>query len=186
MTHEWSGQVIETTDGLPLIGEVADGQYVATGYAGNGMTFGTLAATIVRDALCGRERRPWADAMDVNRSAITGGVRGYVAENVDFPTHFVLDRLTAGERRPLEALKAGEGAVLALEGGKVAAYRDPAGTLSLRSAVCTHLGCIVSWNVAERTWDCPCHGSRFHPDGRVLSGPAERPLSGVRSRGEGG
>ncbi len=184
VSHRWSGQVIETPDGLPLVGEVAEGQYIATGYAGNGMTFGTLAATIIRDALTGRDRRPWADALDVGRSAIAGGLRDYVSENVDFPTHFVVDRLTAGEGRSVEELKPGEGAVLALQGGKVAAYRDPSGALFVRSAVCTHLGCIVNWNSAERTWDCPCHGSRFRPDGRVLSGPAGAGLAAASIGGQ--
>jgi Rieske Fe-S protein len=73
-------------------------------------------------------------------------------------------------------VKRGEGKIVERNGKKVAAYRDPAGMVTLRSATCTHMGCIVGWNPAERTWDCPCHGSRFQPTGQVISGPAEAPL----------
>jgi len=79
-------------------------------------------------------------------------------------------------------VKRGEGKILALDGQQVAAYRDEKGATILRSAICTHMGCIVSWNDAERTWDCPCHGSRFKPNGQVLAGPAESPLAEVNPR----
>jgi glycine/D-amino acid oxidase-like deaminating enzyme/nitrite reductase/ring-hydroxylating ferredoxin subunit len=178
ITHQWSGQVIETLDGLPLVGEVADGQFVATGYAGNGMTFGTVAAMIVRDAIVGQES-PWAACMDIHRRMITRSPLEYVRENVDFPRHVVLDRLTRGSSQQLEDLAPGDGAVVQLDGQAVAAAREPDGTLRLSSAVCSHMGCLVRWNPAERTWDCPCHGSRFSAGGGVLAGPAEHPLAPI-------
>jgi Rieske Fe-S protein len=88
----------------------------------------------------------------------------------------VRDRFAGVEGRSLRALPRGEGKVLELDGQKVAAFRDESGTAIVRSAVCTHMGCLVQWNGAERTWDCPCHGSRFKPNGDVIAGPAETPL----------
>ena len=85
-------------------------------------------------------------------------------------------RFAGAEARSMREVKRGQGKVLERDGQKVAAYRDPDGSVTLRSAICTHLGCVVGWNPAEKTWDCPCHGSRFQPDGKVISGPAESPL----------
>jgi glycine/D-amino acid oxidase-like deaminating enzyme/nitrite reductase/ring-hydroxylating ferredoxin subunit len=179
ITHRWSGQVIETNDGLPYIGETAEGQFAATGYAGNGTTFGTLAGMMARDAVLGREN-PWQDLFSVNRKKLRGGLWNYVSENVDYPYYMVRDRLARAERDSPEDVGPGEGKVLKLDGQRVACARDDQGQLSLVSAVCTHMGCLVRWNGTERTWDCPCHGSRFHPDGQVLAGPAESPLSPVK------
>jgi glycine/D-amino acid oxidase-like deaminating enzyme/nitrite reductase/ring-hydroxylating ferredoxin subunit len=171
----WSGQVIETNDGLPFIGETAERQFVATGFAGNGMTFGTLAAMMAVDAML-RRKNPWQELFDVHRRKLIGGTWRYLQENKDYPYYMVRDRVAAAEGDSLEALGRGEGKILSLGGKKVAAFRDSAGKLSLCSPVCTHLKCIVGWNDAEKTWDCPCHGSRFRPDGEVISGPAEEPL----------
>jgi glycine/D-amino acid oxidase-like deaminating enzyme/nitrite reductase/ring-hydroxylating ferredoxin subunit len=181
VTHRWSGQVIETPDGLPLIGEVAKGQWVATGFAGNGMTFGTLAAMIVSDGILGR-RNPWRELFDVNRTRVHHGAWDYVKENTDYPYYLVRDRFVRPQVTSLQAVPHGEGRIVDLDRRRVAAFRRDNGSLVLRSAVCTHLGCIVGWNAAERTWDCPCHGSRFTPDGDVLAGPAESPLSRVSTR----
>jgi glycine/D-amino acid oxidase-like deaminating enzyme/nitrite reductase/ring-hydroxylating ferredoxin subunit len=178
LTHRWSGQVIETPDGLPYIGESADHQYSATGYAGNGLTFGTLAALMISDAILGRSN-PWAELFDPGRKALTRGLWDYVKENVDYPYYLIRDRFAGAEAKSLRAVKRGQGKVIDRNGAKVAAYRDPAGTVTLRSAICTHMGCTVGWNTAERTWDCPCHGSRFTPAGDVISGPAGAPLSEV-------
>jgi Rieske Fe-S protein len=88
----------------------------------------------------------------------------------------IRDRFAGVEERPLRQVKRGRGMVVEHNGAKVAAFRDSDGTLTVRSAVCTHMGCIVTWNEAERTWDCPCHGSRFTSKGDVIAGPAESPL----------
>jgi glycine/D-amino acid oxidase-like deaminating enzyme/nitrite reductase/ring-hydroxylating ferredoxin subunit len=178
VTHRWSGQVIEPADGLPYIGRTADRQYAATGFAGNGWTFGTLAAMVISDAILGR-RNPWAELFEPDRKAIARGLWDYVKENADYPYYMIRDRFAGAETRSLRSVTRGEGRIVEHNGAKVAAYRDAAGALTLRSAICTHMGCIVGWNGAERTWDCPCHGSRFTPAGDVISGPAESPLSGV-------
>jgi Rieske Fe-S protein len=174
-THRWSGQVIETPDGLPYIGQMTDHQYAATGYAGNGMTFGTLAAMIVSDAILGR-RNPWSELFDPGRLAIRRGLWDYIKENADYPYYMIRDRFAGADGKSVRSVKRGEGKIIDRNGTKVAAYRSPAGALTVRSATCTHMGCIVGWNTAEQTWDCPCHGSRFATDGSVISGPAESPL----------
>jgi len=107
----------------------------------------------------------------------------YVKENLDYPYYLLRDRLESADKDVSpEQLAKGEGSLLEWEGKKVAAYRDEQGALTICSAVCTHLGCLVRWNSAARTWDCPCHGSRFQPTGEVLSGPAEEPLERLKGR----
>ncbi len=180
--HRWSGQVIETHDGLPYIGEVAAGQFIATGFAGNGMTFGTLGAMMFADAVLGRTN-PWQKLFDPGRKKARGGTWSFLTENKDYPYYMLRDRLGGSEGTSLEALGRDEGRILKLDGHKVAAYRASDGTVTLCSPVCTHLGCIVAWNNAEHTWDCPCHGSRFKPTGEVMSGPAEKPLERLPDSG---
>ena len=178
LTHRWSGQVIETPDGLPYIGQSADHQYAATGYAGNGLTFGTLAGIMISDAILGRSN-PWAELFDPSRKALTRGLWDYLKENVDYPYYMIRDRFAGADAQSLRAVKRGQGKIIERNGAKAAVYRDQAGQVTLRSAICTHMGCAVGWNTAERTWDCPCHGSRFKPTGEVIAGPAEAPLSKV-------
>ena len=175
ITHRWSGQVVETNDGLPFIGETSDRQFAATGYAGNGMTFGTLAGMMAHDWVTGR-KSPWADLFDPGRTKVRGGTWDYIKENVDYPYYLIRDRFVGPEARSLRAVRRGEGKIVEIGGEKVAAYRSDKGATTLLSPVCTHMGCHVKWNDAEHTWDCPCHGSRFTPTGGVLSGPAETPL----------
>jgi Rieske Fe-S protein len=175
ITHRWSGQVIETNDGLPLIGEVAPRQFAATGFCGNGMTFGTLSAMMAADALSGRPN-PWADLFDIKRTALTRGLWNYVKENKDYPYYLIRDRFAGNTGKPVRALPRGSGAITEVNGTRVAAYRGDRGEITMLSPVCTHMGCQVQWNTLERTWDCPCHGSRFRPNGDVLAGPAESPL----------
>jgi Rieske Fe-S protein len=91
----------------------------------------------------------------------------------------VRDRFAGAQAKSLRAVRRGEGKIVERNGAKVAAYRDRNGAITIRSAICTHMGCTVGWNVAEQTWDCPCHGSRFKPNGDVIAGPAEAPLSKV-------
>lgn len=172
--HRWSGQVIETADGLPYIGETAEHQFAGTGYAGNGMTFGTLAGMMAADRIMGRAN-PWSALFDPSRKAIRG-VWDYVKENKDYPYYLIRDRFAGAEGKSLRAVPRGSGKVLDLNGQSVAVYRNERGAVTKKSATCTHMGCLVDWNDAERSWDCPCHGSRFKTDGSVISGPAEAPL----------
>lgn len=175
LTHRWSGQVIETPDGLPYIGRMADHQYAATGFSGNGMTFGTLAGVMISDAIAGRTN-PWAELFDPGRGALRHGVWDYLKENTSYPYYMMRDRFAGAGSRTLRTVKRGHGEVIEHDGQKVAAYRAPDGALTMVSATCTHMGCLVRWNDAERTWDCPCHGSRFTTEGLVISGPAEKSL----------
>lgn len=177
--HRWSGQVVETNDGLPFIGETAKSQFVATGFSGNGMTFGTLAAIMAVDAALGR-KNPWKNLLSPHRKKLRGGTWHYLKENKDYPYYLIRDRMAGAEAKKTSAVRAGEGKILNLHGKKVAAYRDDKGKLTLCSPVCTHLGCIVAWNRAEQTWDCPCHGSRFKATGELLAGPAEEPLEKIK------
>jgi glycine/D-amino acid oxidase-like deaminating enzyme/nitrite reductase/ring-hydroxylating ferredoxin subunit len=180
LTHRWSGQVIETPDGLPYIGRMADHQYAATGFSGNGMTLGTLAGIMMSDAIVGRSN-PWAELFDPGRAAVRRGLWEYLKENADYPYYMMRDRFAGAEGKSLRSVKPGHGKVIEHDGQKVAVYRGPDGVPTMVSATCTHMGCLVRWNDAERTWDCPCHGSRFAPQGSVISGPAERPLPEIDS-----
>jgi nitrite reductase/ring-hydroxylating ferredoxin subunit len=176
--HRWSGQVISTPDGLPYIGENAERQFVATGYCGNGITFGTVAAVMARDWSAG-EKNPWIGLFAVDRKRIKGAVWNYLRENKDYPYYLIKDRLARAEADSARELKRGDGMIIGSRGKKVAAFRDAKGNIHRLSPVCTHLGCLVRWNHAESTWDCPCHGSRFKATGEVIAGPAEDPLSAI-------
>jgi glycine/D-amino acid oxidase-like deaminating enzyme/nitrite reductase/ring-hydroxylating ferredoxin subunit len=175
LREQWSGQVIETNDGLPYIGENAPRQFVATGFAGNGMTFGTIAALMARDWMLGRDN-PWREIFDPHRTSVRAGAWDYLKENKDYAYYMLRDRIFARHATSLSGVRPGEGKVLELDGARVAAYRNPQGLVTLRSAICTHMACEVHFNAADTTWDCPCHGSRFRVDGSVVAGPAEQPL----------
>jgi glycine/D-amino acid oxidase-like deaminating enzyme/nitrite reductase/ring-hydroxylating ferredoxin subunit len=176
--HRWSGQIIATPDGLPYIGENAEHQFVGTGYCGNGITFGTVAAMMARDWTTAR-KSPWTDLFAVDRKKIKGATWNYFRENKDYPYYMIKDRIARPEADSVRELKRGEGMVVGSRGKKVAAFRDHNGELHRLSPVCPHLGCHVRWNPAESTWDCPCHGSRFKATGEVISGPAEEALRGA-------
>jgi glycine/D-amino acid oxidase-like deaminating enzyme/nitrite reductase/ring-hydroxylating ferredoxin subunit len=172
--YRWSAQDGITVDGVPYVGPLTprnDRVLMATGFAKWGMTAGTAAAMIMSDRLLGRENA-WASLFDPARLKPRAAAVRLVKENAEAGLHFVGDRLTKPGRRPIEDLEPGEGDIVRHRGEKVAGYRDDDGTLVAVSPVCTHLGCQVNFNAAERSWDCPCHGSRFAPDGSVLEGPA--------------
>ncbi|HVS33151.1 MAG TPA: FAD-dependent oxidoreductase, partial [Thermoanaerobaculia bacterium] len=170
--YRWSGQVIDPVDGLPYIGRSGN-IYVSTGYAGQGMTFGTAGAMICADLITGRENA-WAELFDWKRVHARGAIKDFISENVDYPRRMIMDRLVRSnvETKDVADVKPGEGKIVSVGGRKLAVHRDDAGTLHALSPVCTHMGCDVAWNDAERTWDCPCHGSRFKTTGEVLNGPA--------------
>ena len=178
MQHRWMGQVVETDDGLPFIGEHAHREFIATGFCGNGFTLGTLSAMMARDRYFDR-KNPWFDLFCVDRRPFHGGLWRYVKENLDYPYYLVRDRFARADTGTLDDVKKGEGKIVRLHGRKYAAYRDDEGHVTVCSPVCTHLKCLVRWNEADRTWDCPCHGSRFHATGAVLGGPAEEPLEQI-------
>jgi glycine/D-amino acid oxidase-like deaminating enzyme/nitrite reductase/ring-hydroxylating ferredoxin subunit len=181
--HRWMGQVVETNDGLPFIGESAGQQFIATGFCGNGFTLGTLSAVMARDRFLGR-KNPWFELFAVNRKKFHGGAWRYITENVDYPFYYLRDRIAGVEDGSPEDLRLGEGKLMRVDGKKVAAHRDSDGKVFKLSPVCTHLGCIVRWNAADKTWDCPCHGSRFKPTGEVFAGPAESALEKIEAARE--
>lgn len=170
--YEWSGQVMEPVDGLGYIGRNPGDKghiLVATGDSGQGMTHGTIAGILLTDLISGRPNS-WQSLYEPSRKSL-GSAAEYLKENVNVATQY-LDYVSPGEVRSADEIRPGHGALVRQGLTKVAAYRDEQGALHTLSAVCTHLGCIVHWNSLEGTWDCPCHGSRFGTDGRVLNGPA--------------
>ncbi len=171
----WSGQVMEPVDGLALIGRNPGEQniYVVTGDSGNGMTHGTIAGILLTDLILGRHNE-WERLYDPSRITLRA-TQEFVKENLNAVAQFV-DYATPGDVDGLNEIASGSGALIRSGLTKVAAYRDSQGVLHRCSAVCPHLGCIVDWNSAEKTWDCPCHGSRFDPYGNVLNGPANTGL----------
>ncbi|WP_437202885.1 FAD-dependent oxidoreductase [Planctomicrobium sp. SH664] len=174
--HRWSGQVVETNDGLPYIGPSNPHQFIASGFSGNGMTYGTLSAMMARDWTLGAENQ-WASIFRLSRKKVWGGLWDYLKENKDYPYELIKGYWTTPEGEELAALEPGEGKVLKVDGQRRAVYRAPDGKIQSCSAICTHMGCVVNWNPGEQTWDCPCHGSRFSTDGQVIAGPAETPLA---------
>jgi Rieske Fe-S protein len=175
--YRWSGQIIESADGLPYVGRnsLSGHVFVATGYGGNGMTNGTLAAMVLAEEVRGRRSR-FRELLDATRIKPLASARAVVSENVDYPRHLLTDRLPLPGTSALARIAPGEGEVLSVRGQRLAVYRNANGELSALSPVCTHLGCLVHWNTADKSWDCPCHGSRFDPHGRILNGPAVTPL----------
>ena len=178
--YRWSAHDYVPVDSVPYVGRSPRSRnvLVATGFKKWGMTNGTAAAMVLSDAVLGRDN-PWSEVFDATRVDAAGSAREFVAENLDVGKRFVTDHLARLTAPPAEQLAPGEGGVVDLDGEKVAAYRAPDGTLRAVSATCTHLGCTVAWNSAETTWDCPCHGSRFTCDGRVLNGPAVADLTPI-------
>lgn len=175
--YTWAGQWMESTDGLAFIGRNpldADSVYIVTGDSGMGMTHGTIAGMLLTDMILGRQN-PWESLYEPSRKnvAATGP---FVKENLNVAAQY-LDWVTPGEVQSTDEIAFGAGAVIRRGMTKIAACRDDDGKLTELSAVCPHLGCVVHWNNAERSWDCPCHGSRFHADGEVVNGPANVNLS---------
>lgn len=178
VTDKWSGQVMEPVDAMAYIGRNpgdSDNVYIATGDSGNGMTHGTVAGMLLSDLIQGLEN-PWEKLYEPSRKTFAPLViADYVKENINVAAQ-MRDYVTGGDISKLEELRPGEGALIRHNIHKIAAYRDEHGTLHQFSAVCPHLGCIVRWDAAEKTWDCPCHGSRFDCLGRMVNGPSATDL----------
>jgi glycine/D-amino acid oxidase-like deaminating enzyme/nitrite reductase/ring-hydroxylating ferredoxin subunit len=183
--HRWSGQVVETIDGLAFIGPNPldhDNVLIATGDSGMGMTHGTLAGLILTAHILGR-RNPWADRFDAEWADLYHPSRKsfsaasvYLEENLNVAAQYLRDYTTGGEAASAQEVTPGSGAVIRRGFTKIAVYCDERGGLHELSAVCPHLGGIVHWNGVEKSWDCPCHGSRFDPLGKVINGPANTDL----------
>ena len=179
--YRWSGQVMEPSDSLAFIGRNPgdDNIYICTGDSGNGMTHGTIAGILLCDLIRGKEN-PWEKIYDPSRKPFHA-VSDFVAEQANVMKQYA-EWVQKGDVDHLEQIAPGEGAVIK-EGLKpLAVYRDDSGEIHASSAVCVHLGCIVNWNSEEKSFDCPCHGSRFTFDGQVVNGPANKPLETVDVR----
>lgn len=176
---KWSGQVMEPIDSLAFIGRNPmdeDNVFIVTGDSGNGMTHGTIAGILLTDLIMGRENE-WAKLYDPTRKTLRA-LPEFAKENLNVAAQYA-DLVTAGDVDSTDEIKPDQGAIIRHGLKKVAVYRDAAGTLHERSAVCVHLGCIVDWNSKEKTWDCPCHGSRYDAYGKVFQGPANSDLPSV-------
>jgi glycine/D-amino acid oxidase-like deaminating enzyme/nitrite reductase/ring-hydroxylating ferredoxin subunit len=173
----WSTQDNRSVDRLPYIGRAGDegNLYVATGFAGWGMTNGTVAALMISDAVQDKVN-PWSSLYRLDRLHPAASAKSFLTENTKVAAEELKKALRSGVVRSVEEIEPGQGTILSVNGSDHAVSRDSSGGLHAVSATCTHMGCTVAWNEAESTWDCPCHGSRFAVDGRVLHGPALHPL----------
>ncbi|KUK61561.1 MAG: FAD dependent oxidoreductase, partial [Methanoculleus marisnigri] len=175
--YRWSAQDYITNDGVPYIGPLAEGHeniYIATGFRKWGMTNGTAAATILTDMIRGRAS-PWAEVYAPDRFKPAASARRFLVHNIEVAEKYIGGVISrpAGD---LADVPPGEGRVLMIEGQKAGVFRDREGRVHAVNPTCTHMGCVAAWNSAEETWDCPCHGSRFDADGKVIHGPAVKDL----------
>ena len=179
--YRWSAQDYVSVDGIPYVGRLSSDHervFVATGFRKWGMTNGTAAGRMIADLVAGREN-PWAMAFDSTRTRFVQSAKKLLTENLNVAKQFISGKLRVNGHTP-EELGRGEARIMSVDGETLAVHRDDAGRLHAVSPDCTHMGCRIAWNTAERTWDCPCHGSRFTPDGKVIQGPAVKPLQPQR------
>jgi Rieske Fe-S protein len=176
--HRWSGQVLEPVDLVAFIGRDPEYRHVwlVTGDSGNGMTHGTIAGLLLPALIAGQEH-PWEALYDPSRVTLKAAP-DWLKENANVAAQYA-EYVAPGDVDAVAEVPAGEGRVLRRGAQPLAVYRGEDGAVTVRSAVCPHLYCIVDWNAAEKSWDCPCHGSRFAPDGTVLNGPSRAPLAPV-------
>ena len=175
--YRWSSQDYKSFDKLPYIGKLTpanDHVYVATGFSLWGMSKGTMAGMLLADLVRG-EANPWADLYDSLRATPFVTTES-IKNNLDVGIHWVGDRLKGLKNWSVDDVKPGEGELATIKGETVGVYKDESGNVTAVSATCPHLGCVVNWNNAEKTWDCPCHGGRFTCDGKVIQGPAVKDL----------
>ncbi len=178
VAYKWSSQYYEPADGLPYIGQLpgaTDNIYVATGFSGNGMIYGTLSAIILSDILTKGESI-YQELFNPNRIKPIAGFSNFVKEAADVVANFVKGKINTEKIKELAEIAAGEAKVIKEDGHILAIYKDDAHKLHVISATCTHVKCTVGWNNSEKTWDCPCHGARYSPKGKVLNGPASKHL----------
>ncbi|NIC06209.1 FAD-dependent oxidoreductase [Billgrantia bachuensis] len=182
-THGWSAQQYSSPDGLPYIGRMHshDNLYMATGFAADGLVWGTLAGLIISDQILERDN-PWHAHFGARRITPGKSALQYAKENVTVTKHMVKDYLGIEKLETFDGIEPGQARVATVDGEKLAIHRTETGELKVLSAVCPHMKCIVHWNPSESTWDCPCHGSRFDTDGEVIEGPAYHPLAQPEGR----
>ncbi|QES51308.1 FAD-dependent oxidoreductase [Streptomyces venezuelae] len=178
--QRWAAQDVDSADHLPFVGHLHPGTqhlYVATGFGGWGLTGGIMAGRLLTAHIRGGPRPAWTELFDPRRMPPARELPSLLTGQAAVAGHYLGDRRHLAGREAAEALEPGEGAVIRVHGHPCAVHRDTEGTLRAVAARCTHMGCLVAFNQAEQTWECPCHGSRFAPDGTVLDGPAATPLA---------
>jgi len=184
VTFKWSSQYYEPDDGLPYIGHLPFGSgniYVATGFSGNGITYGIVSAIVLRDLIL-KGKNEYSELFNPNRLKPIAGFAKFVKENLDVAKELLEKILPSEKLEELAGLANGEGKVVKYEGKNLALFKDDSGKLHAINPTCTHLKCTVTWNLAEQTWDCPCHGARYDWDGKALTGPASKDLEKVELR----
>lgn len=177
VVYRWSAQDLVTLDNLPYVGALTEGQsniLIATGFRKWGMSNGTAAALLFRDLVTGKENR-FQKLYSPSRFYVQPSLKNFLVQNANVVGQLIKGKLDSPSTKP-EELSNGEGAVVTLDGHRKGAYRDDEGNIHIVDTTCTHIGCEVEWNSGDRTWDCPCHGSRFSFTGEVIDGPAEKPL----------
>lgn len=179
--YRWSAQFYESADGLPYIGELpsADkGIYTATGFSGNGITWGSFSGLLLKDILLEKDS-PFSSLFAPARLKPVAGFKEFMRENADVAYRYIADRVKISKLDSVSSLPADSGTVVKYEDKKLAVYKDSEGKIHALDPVCTHAGCIVKWNGTEKSWDCPCHGGRFDIGGKVLTGPSRKDLKQV-------
>ncbi|WP_407644635.1 FAD-dependent oxidoreductase [Cohnella cholangitidis] len=180
IAYRWSTQDLVTLDKVPYVGQISAGAtniFVATGYRKWGMTNGTAAAHLLKNRVLEIEDR-YRDVFDPSRLHADPDIKTFMKENVDVAKNLISGKLESVYRSP-DSVANNEGALVRINGKRAGAYRDSEGTLHLVDTTCTHMGCETNWNDGDRTWDCPCHGSRFSYTGEVVEGPAKAPLGKI-------
>lgn len=181
VVYRWSSQYYVPVDGLPYIGRMSssdDTIFVATGFNGNGMTWGTISGKLISDLILGNQN-DYEDLFKPYRMKPIAGFTEFVKENADVAYHFITDRFKIEDIESLGELKREEGKVVEYNGQKIAVYKGSDGLITALHPTCTHAGCTVKFNEAEKSWDCPCHGGRFDLKGKVISGPPLKDLPPV-------
>lgn len=178
IVYSWSSQYFEPADGLPYIGRMpgaGDNVFVSTGFRGNGMMFGTITSKIISDLIT-EGKSEYEELFDPKRIKPVAGFGNFVKEGADVVFSFIKDKIFKDKLESLTKIKEEEGEVVKYEGESYALYKEANGRMHILKSACTHVQCEIRWNNAEKTWDCPCHGSRFNINGKVLNAPAVKDL----------
>lgn len=178
--YRWSAQDLATLDKVPYIGRISSGHdnvFVATGFRKWGMTTSTVAALLITNLIIGKSS-PYDDLFSPSRFVADPSIKKIVKANANVAANLIGGKLDRPDKE-MKDIKDGEGAAITIKGGRAGAYKTESGELFVVDTTCTHMGCEVNWNSGDRTWDCPCHGSRFSYEGEVVEGPAQKPLKRI-------
>lgn len=185
VAYKWSSQYFESADGLPYIGRLpghSDNMYVATGFGGNGIIYGTAASILLTEMIASDNGEAYAELLDPSRIKMVAGFNNFVKESADVVGQLISKLLPADKLNDFSELAAGDSKVINYDHHTVAVHKDDSGQLHALNAACTHIKCNVAWNSAEKSWDCPCHGSRFSIDGTMLTAPARKNMEKINLR----